>query len=502
MAQDQLRNAIEGIRAHLQAELEAQLTTLQRRQQEVIEAERRAADAEAHERWSVQLEQVRADWASRLETELAAAAADADRRTVAECTRARLETEQGAAESIARIKQQAAADIEQARAGAQRTFDDERQRAQSEIAAALAHAEALQQERDDARQRMQSLETELAELRGRLEADRAEWKESLDAERERGRSIEDNLQQARTALEAAEEQRDASMAAAEASRQDAAAGAVTEARALERQSQLAFVERLLDSVRAIDDAASLSDVLATLVAGAAGEVPRVALLVVNGDDLQGFRVSGFDESAASARVSLKAPGALQDAITSAAAISVTPSNAPAFAALPNDRAGLAVPLLVGGRPVAVLYGDDVSGDEPTAPASWPEAVQILCRHASVALGHLTALRTTQAMRQPRGSGPQAAAPPSSSNDDDHAARRYARLLVSEIKLYNESAVRIGRENRDLLTRLRPEVERAKRLYEERVPPGVAARGMYFHQELVQTLADGDPTLLGNPSVPS
>ena len=28
------------------------------------------------------------------------------------------------------------------------------------------------------------------------------------------------------------------------------------------------------------------------------------------------------------------------------------------------------------------------------------------------------------------------------------ARRFARLLISEIKLYNEAAVRVGRENRD------------------------------------------------------
>jgi hypothetical protein len=85
-----------------------------------------------------------------------------------------------------------------------------------------------------------------------------------------------------------------------------------------------------------------------------------------------------------------------------------------------------------------------------------------------------------------------------SADDDTSARRYARLLVSEIKLYNEGAVRVGREKRDLLQRLRPEIERARRLYEERVPDAVGARGQYFQQELVQTLADGDAARLGEP----
>jgi ElaB/YqjD/DUF883 family membrane-anchored ribosome-binding protein len=89
------------------------------------------------------------------------------------------------------------------------------------------------------------------------------------------------------------------------------------------------------------------------------------------------------------------------------------------------------------------------------------------------------------------------APSAGNGNGEESARRYARLLVSEIKLYNEGAVRAGRQQRDLLHRLRDEIERAKRLYQERVPPAVGARDQYFHQELVQTLADGDPSLLGN-----
>ena len=68
--------------------------------------------------------------------------------------------------------------------------------------------------------------------------------------------------------------------------------------------------------------------------------------------------------------------------------------------------------------------------------------------------------------------------------------------MSEIKLYNESAVRTGREKRDLLNRLAPEIERARRLYEERVSPSIGARATYFQQELIHTLADGDSALMG------
>ena len=127
----------------------------------------------------------------------------------------------------------------------------------------------------------------------------------------------------------------------------------------------------------------------------------------------------------------------------------------------------------------------------TAPqyrASWRTTVEALAHHGSSVLALLTALRTVQALGVRRSGNGEA---------DEQGARRYARLLVSEIKLYNEAAVRTGRERRDLLARLRPEIDRARRLYEERIPELAGARGQYFQQELVQTLADGDPALLGN-----
>ncbi len=55
---------------------------------------------------------------------------------------------------------------------------------------------------------------------------------------------------------------------------------------------------------------------------------------------------------------------------------------------------------------------------------------------------------------------------------------------------------MGRERRDLMTRLKPEIDRARRLYDERIAPSIHSRDVYFQQELVQTLADGDQSLLG------
>jgi hypothetical protein len=76
------------------------------------------------------------------------------------------------------------------------------------------------------------------------------------------------------------------------------------------------------------------------------------------------------------------------------------------------------------------------------------------------------------------------------------ARRFARLLVSEIKLYNKDKVEEGRQEGNLYDRLREDIDRSRQMYDKRVAPPVAARFDYFHQELVNTLAEGDSSKLG------
>lgn len=95
--------------------------------------------------------------------------------------------------------------------------------------------------------------------------------------------------------------------------------------------------------------------------------------------------------------------------------------------------------------------------------------------------------------------PPGAPPPQTTESEQRAhndARRFARLLVSEIKLYNGAKVSEGRRNYDLYSRLAEEISRSRRVYEKRVSPAVAARFDYFYDELVQTLADGDKEKLG------
>lgn len=87
------------------------------------------------------------------------------------------------------------------------------------------------------------------------------------------------------------------------------------------------------------------------------------------------------------------------------------------------------------------------------------------------------------------------APPAESERRDEA-RRFARLLASEIKLYNEDEVAEGRARGDLAVRLKDSIERGRRLYEERVPADVRSSRDYYFEELVEVLAGGRPEALG------
>jgi hypothetical protein len=76
------------------------------------------------------------------------------------------------------------------------------------------------------------------------------------------------------------------------------------------------------------------------------------------------------------------------------------------------------------------------------------------------------------------------------------AKRFSKLLVSEIELYNRSGVEEGRRNKDLYQRLKKDIDRSRETYEKRFGHTVAKQVDYFHEELVRTLAQNDPALLG------
>ncbi len=91
--------------------------------------------------------------------------------------------------------------------------------------------------------------------------------------------------------------------------------------------------------------------------------------------------------------------------------------------------------------------------------------------------------------------PARAIPPEEQKGHEDA-KRFARLVVSEIKLYNEPKVAEGRRSRDLYERLKEDIERGRAMYNDRVPAHVRDHTNYFFDELVRILAGGDVGALG------
>ena len=81
-------------------------------------------------------------------------------------------------------------------------------------------------------------------------------------------------------------------------------------------------------------------------------------------------------------------------------------------------------------------------------------------------------------------------------DTHRKAQRFARLLVDEIKLYNQAKVAEGRRNRDLYDRLKEDIEKSRSTFQKRYGNTPAASGDYFQKEVIRSLAEDDLSVMG------
>ena len=155
-------------------------------------------------------------------------------------------------------------------------------------------------------------------------------------------------------------------------------------------------------------------------------------------------------------------------------------------------------------PAAVATSDETSFVADThQPGSFAEAPPFagLAQESAADRSPAAADVSTSQAGTRRRYGTDAELPVEVASDEERRlhndARRFARLLISEIKLYNEQKVAEGRSQHDLYDRLREYIDRSREMYDKRVKAEVAARYDYFHGELVNTLAEGDPSKLGS-----
>jgi len=479
--EEAVRQAREAAHAEHEAAVREQQAAAERQQELAVQEARSAAQAEAA-------------------AALAAVKAEADQAVAA----VKADSGQGLAAAKADFDQAlgaAKADFDQALGAAKAEFDEVLAAAKSEHDQVLAAANA------EGEQKLVEAQTAAASRLAAVESKLAAAENEIGAAESEIAAGETEIAGLRDALASAR-------ALAEQSAAEKVSEAVTEAQLVERRADLACATRLLEITRGLDHAASLTEILDGLADYAHAEVGRAALFLVQGARLHGWRILGFENvpedghgvelDVGAAEVIARAVHTGEPAATSVlAAHAEQPGagdNLPLFLALTAGRAGLAMPVHVGHQVVAVLYTDEGGGEPKCTPSAWPEIIEVVARHAGRCLEALTVSKVASVRS---GSGAEAVAAHRAGQvsaeralAEEEGARRYARLLVSEIKLYNEAAVAEGKQARNILARLRPEIDRARRLYEEKYPVALGARVNWFEEELVKTLADGDASLLG------
>lgn len=153
---------------------------------------------------------------------------------------------------------------------------------------------------------------------------------------------------------------------------------------------------------------------------------------------------------------------------------------------PQERVALA-PICANGRVMAVLYGED-------ADAAGLELIAIMAG---------STLEIHQRNRKASDTGLLQIAPAAGSGgltleeeELDLRAQRFARLRVSEIRLYETANVQAGRQNRNLYQALQARIDDAREAYRNQFAAESSSMVDHLDRELVRTLAQGDRELMG------
>lgn len=258
-----------------------------------------------------------------------------------------------------------------------------------------------------------------------------------------------------------------------------------------------------ESLRRLDGAAGQVEALTRFLEECRRHATRAALLVLRDGKVEVWKASGFSGPEMGHR-EVAHSDALDRAIAGVPQ-RLGAGNEVARALGASDAGAAAlVPFVVREKVSGAVYadGEDVDG-EAIAALTYVAGLVVdrLAKRKLVPAPPLApweAPASDQVPTEPTPEPAPLAGPLAHDNGDAdrEEARRFARLLASEIKLYNEQAVTVGRQHGNLYALLAGDIERGRALYEERVPQSVRSGSDYYTDELVEILAGGDRRLLG------
>lgn len=168
-----------------------------------------------------------------------------------------------------------------------------------------------------------------------------------------------------------------------------------------------LISRVITAVRRLDSATSLRGIMDALAEGAAAETARVAVLLVDGEQLKSYRHHGYERADAPEDMAADGSAILAAVIANREPVTVSRPSArsersvPPFLRVLPGRVGLAIPLVVARQVVAIVFGEGAArqASEPGEPV-WTEQLEVLVRHASARLENVTSIRTVEVLSNP------------------------------------------------------------------------------------------------------
>lgn len=211
------------------------------------------------------------------------------------------------------------------------------------------------------------------------------------------------------------------------------------------------LDELLSVFNALAKATTLSAVLNVLVAGLARQFARVALFSVQGKRLEGVQQVGFDfeRDISKLAIPLTVDSLLTQSVTTGHVESLVAGTESESGSSPfggKPVCAVALPIVVHGETLAVIYAEDSESMEPDSMAP-----QLLAKFTDLLLQHaLLVLLRVSAEQKALGE-----------------LRDYVTTLVTEIEYAYAEEVEAGRSEAECQDRLRQALDRAHRLYAQR-----------------------------------
>jgi hypothetical protein len=279
------------------------------------------------------------------------------------------------------------------------------------------------------------------------------------------------------------------------------------------RSRREFADQLNQAVRRMRLAPDSEELLATLVDSAAAFAGGAAVFRIAGDGARGERIHGVAEEAAEKFRTLEIPltsaaalhGAVEsrDPVTTITSVPEVSAQVIAIADHPADGRALVFPLVIKDAVPALLYvwGEVLissvellsqvaaavwNGLEPPLPEGpaalpqQPELVQIAAPSAAPIMSPAGAWESL----------------PADEQQSHLRAQRFARVHVAEMRLFEADAVQAGRSRQNLYDALRKPIDAARDTFRQSFFASCPSMVDYLHLEIVRTLANDDPQVLG------